>query len=573
MNKPFAAYQGTEPYIFICYAHRDSEIVYSDLVQLDQEGVKLWYDEGIQAGASWRSGIASAIKGATKLVFFISESSLASQHCLREVDYALSHNIEIVPVYLEDVSLPGELELVLNRVHALFRKTDSLYMDHLLGALKKSSRLAPLGKAAGKKRFGTWLLLMALGLSLPILFFMSPWGNSPTERISSSNSTAAPSAYDHYLEGLQLMERWDKDDNLEIAESRFREATTLDPDFALAYARLADVLRMNYSLTGDEKWLDEAEINAEKAFRLNAKLAPVQVALGRVHFARGNLDLAFARLERAVAIDPNDPVANQVIADIYEKQGRFKDAETAFQKALSLDPENISTHDYYAHFLFYQGRFEDAASQWQTVVRLAPDHFAALVNLGSALNETGKISEAITVYQRAIELKPSYMAYSNLGTAYSRAEQYQEAVDAYKKAIEIDDTDWLAWGNLAYVYSWMDTTDPLVNETFEHAIELAESARQEDLRDPYAHSDLALYYAKTDQSELSLQRLGTAVLLSPDSGEIFAAAAEVHELLGQREKAIEFVKQSYELGYTQQKLRRNPELSELLNDPALQTTY
>lgn len=571
MSKPFAAYQGTDPYVFICYAHRDAEHVYADLVQLNEEGVKLWYDEGIQAGTSWRSGIASAIKSATKLVFFISESSLNSTHCLREIDYALSHDIEIVPIYLESVSLPGELELVLNRVHALFRETDSLYMEHLLDALQKSARKAPLAPIHRKKSAGAWPILLSLGLviALALVYFISPWQASSIDEVTRSNSST-PNSYDRYLEGLALTERWDKGDNLDTAVDLFREATALDPDFALAFARLADVLRMRFALTGEEKWLDEAGINAEEALRLNAALAPVQVAIGRIHLARGNIDLAFSALERAVAIDPFDPVANQAIATIYEKLGRYEDAETTFQRALSLDPENISTHDAYAHFLFFQGRHEDAVSHWQAVIRLAPDHFAALVNLGSALNETGRISEAITVYQRAIELRPSYMAYSNLGTAYSRAEQFPEAVDAYKKAIELDDSDWLVWGNLAYVYSWMDSSDPTVDETFEHAIAMAESARQRDLRDPYAHSDLALYYAKTDQPELSLQRLDTALLLSPDSGEIVAAGAEVYELLGQREKAIELANRSFELGFTRQKLRRNPEMADLLSDPGMQ---
>lgn len=570
MDKPFAAYQGTESYMFVCYAHSDAEIVYSDLKQLDRAGINLWYDEGIPAGTSWRAEIAAAIKAATKFIFFISEASLNSTHCLREIDYALGNDIEIIPVYLGDVSLPGELELALNRVQALFRESDTQYMQHLLGALQNSTLLAPIGRITKKRRLNIALLLLTLGLSLVVLFFLSPWGSSPVKEHFDSSGVSTPNAYDRYLEGLELMERWDKDDNLDSAIRLFREASTLDPGFALAFARLADVLRIRYAMTKDESWLDEAGENADKAVNLNARLAPVQVALGRVHYLRGNLDLAVAALERAVSIDPNDAIANQVIASIYERLGRLEDAEAFFQKALSLNPERISVHDAYAHFLFRQSRFEEAIQQWRTVIRLAPDHFGALVNLGSALNETGKTAEAITVLQRAIELRPTYMAYSNLGTAYSRGQQYPDAVNAYLKAIEIDDTDWLAWGNLAYVYSWIDATDPRVTETFKRAIELAESARQQNLRDPFAHSDLALYYAKTDQPGLSLQRLETAITLSPDSGEIYAAAAEVHELLGQRDKAIEFAHKSLELGYTRQQFQRNPELSELLHDPRMQ---
>ena len=163
------------------------------------------------------------------------------------------------------------------------------------------------------------------------------------------------------------------------------------------------------------------------------------------------------------------------------------------------------------------------------------------------------------------------MAYSNLGTANARAERYEEAVEAFLKALEIDDTNWLAWGNLAYVYSWMNGMDSLAVETFEHAIQLAEAAKEQNSRDAFVFSDLALYYAKTKQTKLALQRLNTAITLSPDSGEILAAAAEAYEIIGQRDKAVEFAKKSLELGFSQQQLQRNRELADLLKDPGLQS--
>ncbi len=568
MDKPLPSYKGTEPYVFVCYAHKDADSVYSDLILLDRSDIHLWYDEGISAGKSWRAEIAGAIKGAKKFLFFISEASLQSAHCLREIDYAISHDIEIVPVYLDDCSLPAELELVLNRVHALFRHTDSMYQQHLLEALRQEgSRFAPFVRAKKNHKLSIALALLLLGSTMLLLFAWSPWDSAVTGRKTGPASMAAPNAYDRYLEGLDLVGRWDQGDNLETAIGLFREATALDPDFALAYARLAEALRIRYALTRDETFLDEAATSADEAVRLNAGLAPVQVALGRVQLARGNLDLALSALQRAVSIDANDAKANQAIAIVYERLGRLQDAEASFQKAVSLDPERISILDSYANFLFRQSRFDEAIRQWQTVIRLAPDNFAALVNLGSALSETGRIPEAITVYQRAIELRPTYMAYSNLGTAYARGERYADAVDAYRKALEIEDSNWLAWGNLAFVYSWTNGMDPQTIETFERAIDLAEAARQQNPRDAFANSDLALYYAKTDRPALALQRLGTAMTLSPDSGEILAAGAEVYALIGQRDKAIKHIRRSLELGYSRQRIQRNPELSDLLTDP------
>ena len=61
MDKPFPAYKGTGSYAFACYAHADSDHVFADLGQLISEGINVWYDEGIQAGSSWRAEIATAI--------------------------------------------------------------------------------------------------------------------------------------------------------------------------------------------------------------------------------------------------------------------------------------------------------------------------------------------------------------------------------------------------------------------------------------------------------------------------------------------------------------------------------
>lgn len=569
MSKPFAAYNGNESYVFVCYAHKDSDRVYADLTRLNDAGINLWYDEGIAAGSSWRAEIAGAIQGASKLLFFISEASLVSSHCLREVDFAVNHDIEIIPVYLDDSVLPPELELVLNRVHALFRENDARYMEHLLDALRGSApRFAPLIGKKSNRTLNTGLALAAVAL---IILVWSPWDSTPVSR-QGDTSVAAPSGYNSYLEGLELVERWDKGDNLDIAIEKFREAATLDPEFALAYARLSEALRIRYALTRDAAWLNEAAVNANKAAELDSGLAIVQVALGRVFAAQGNNDLAFAAIEKAVSIDPFDVLANQAMGAMYARLGRLEDAEASFQKALSLDPESISSLDAYALFLDDQSRYEDAARQWQAILRIAPDHYATLINLGGVLGNSGRNAEAITMYHRAIEIRPSYMAWSNLGTAYSGAERFAQAADAYQSALDIDDSDWLVWGNLAYVYSWMGDEDEKAAAAFARAIELAEAARKQDPRDAWAPSDLGLYYAKTGEMELALQRTGTAIALSSDSGEILAAAAEVHELIGQRDKAVELAQKALDLGYTRRQFQRNPETVELLADPRMQVS-
>ena len=49
MNKPFPAYRGDDPYVFVSYAHPDGTIVYPELTRLDELGYNILYDEGIQS--------------------------------------------------------------------------------------------------------------------------------------------------------------------------------------------------------------------------------------------------------------------------------------------------------------------------------------------------------------------------------------------------------------------------------------------------------------------------------------------------------------------------------------------
>ena len=137
MDKPLPAYKGGNHYVFVCYAHDDEKIVYPEIRWLQNDGAHIWYDEGISAGMIWRAEIAEAIQSASIFLYYISKASLVSEHCNREVDYALDKGIKILPVYLEDVNLNAELDLALNRVQALHRSRDTNYQQHLLEGLRQ----------------------------------------------------------------------------------------------------------------------------------------------------------------------------------------------------------------------------------------------------------------------------------------------------------------------------------------------------------------------------------------------------------------------------------------------------
>ena len=174
LDQPFPAYQGDEPYIFVCYAHDDTGVVFPEIQWLHDQGVNVWYDEGISAGKVSRAEIAEAIQGAAKFLYYISAASMASEHCSREVNYALDRGFEVLPVYLEEVDLTPELDLALNRVQALHRDPDASYQQHLLNALDQARGEArsPIVPAQQQR---PWAMYAGLGLIAAVLIGVGSW--------------------------------------------------------------------------------------------------------------------------------------------------------------------------------------------------------------------------------------------------------------------------------------------------------------------------------------------------------------------------------------------------------------
>jgi hypothetical protein len=68
MEKPFPAYNGEEPYVFVCYAHADEDVVYPEINSLHGQGINIWYDEGVSPGEEWTEELGKAINSSELLI-------------------------------------------------------------------------------------------------------------------------------------------------------------------------------------------------------------------------------------------------------------------------------------------------------------------------------------------------------------------------------------------------------------------------------------------------------------------------------------------------------------------------
>lgn len=121
MERPFPAYDGEGSYVFVCYAHDDAGVVYPEIQWLHDNGVNVWYDEGITPGEEFPERLGNAILGASLILFYVSPRSVESRHCRNEVFFSLDRNTPVLALHIEKTELPPGLALSTGTAQAVMR--------------------------------------------------------------------------------------------------------------------------------------------------------------------------------------------------------------------------------------------------------------------------------------------------------------------------------------------------------------------------------------------------------------------------------------------------------------------
>jgi len=121
VQRPFSAYEGSDPYVFVCYSHEDRALVYPEITRLDEAGFNIWYDEGIAPGSEWSETLARQIKHCSTFLYFITPQSVVSEHCRREVNFALEQSCSLLAVHLTQTDVPDGLSLSLSNRQGILK--------------------------------------------------------------------------------------------------------------------------------------------------------------------------------------------------------------------------------------------------------------------------------------------------------------------------------------------------------------------------------------------------------------------------------------------------------------------
>ena len=221
--------------------------------------------------------------------------------------------------------------------------------------------------------------------------------------------TANSEAYQLYLKGRYY---WNKRtaENIRKAIEQFQLAAEIDPNYALAYAGLADC----YVVLGDYAGTPESETVPKMQ--------------------------AYAR--RALQLDDSLAEAHTSLAYSYVQMWQWEKGEQEFKRAIELNPQYPTAHHWYYLCLVEMGRFEEAIAEVKLAQQLDPLSPIISFNVATSYLYSGDVDTAIREGKKVIELDPNFArGYDVLGQAYLKMRRYPEALAELKKAVELSPSD------------------------------------------------------------------------------------------------------------------------------------
>ncbi|HXD83334.1 MAG TPA: tetratricopeptide repeat protein [Rudaea sp.] len=206
-------------------------------------------------------------------------------------------------------------------------------------------------------------------------------------------------AYDALLQGRYYAEHRNRTDYFK-AVRYYQQAIALDPDYALAYARLAIAQQwfIDWEASYEERMTTSplARANAQKAVALAPQSAIALGALGLVQaWTDFDYPAAEATLKKAVALDPSNAETLYQLADVTGCLGRLDEAVAMMRKALVLEPLNASFRYYTGEFLLALGKLDQAEAELRRAMALQPGADAYGSTLALVLMKRSQFQQAL----------------------------------------------------------------------------------------------------------------------------------------------------------------------------------
>ncbi len=217
------------------------------------------------------------------------------------------------------------------------------------------------------------------------------------------NQATSPEVYDRYLAARQLV-RERREVTLEEADRLLREAIRMDPNYAPAYAELAQVLMLrsdhptSYGRLPIDQARAEAQVFAKKSVELDPNLGDAYAAMGFIYL-QDKRSAPYYR--KAVELSPQRPEYHRWLATSLNQLNRFDESIVEYRRAIEIDPLWYINYEHLAGALAYVGRNQEARQVAARFLQLSGDDRAKLLLLRGVANNENRLADNLR-YSKAL---------------------------------------------------------------------------------------------------------------------------------------------------------------------------
>lgn len=277
--------------------------------------------------------------------------------------------------------------------------------------------------------------------------------------------TSSPEAYQLYLRGRYY---WNKRTQETARKSieYFQQSIDLDPNYALAYAGIADsyIILGVYSSLPPAEAFTKAKAMAQRALQLDESLAEAHAALAYVQF-RYEWDWSGAEAEyrRAIELNPKYATAHQWAALNLAAVGRLDEAISEIRQAEELDPLSPIINSNMEWVLYLTRRNDDAIAHCQKTLAIDTSFFATHKYLGLAYVQKGMYQQGIAEYLKAKDLSPDdHHILALIGHAYALSGKRDKARKTLAELEEMAKQKYIQPWSIAMIYTGLGEKDQAI---------------------------------------------------------------------------------------------------------------
>ena len=262
-------------------------------------------------------------------------------------------------------------------------------------------------------------------------------------------------AYGLYLKGRNA---WNKrtEDGLHQGIDYFQKAIEVDPNYAPAYAGLADCYNMLvvYGVQQPKDAFPKAKEAAVKALEIDESLAEAHTSLAFIEF-RWDWDRVEAEREfqQAIKYQPSYQPAHQWYSSYLVALERFDEAIAEAKRTQELEPFSLIASSHLGWIFYLAGQNDKAIEQCTRLLQLDQNFFPALRYRGLAYAQKGMYREAISDFQKGVKLSGSPLMLAMLGQAYAAAGQKAEAEKVLADLRDLQDKLYVSPYTVAGIYA------------------------------------------------------------------------------------------------------------------------